>query len=196
MQFASEESASEARPEVLRQSSCWLSPKSHHVGQPKFQFILNRRGVAMAEIAEHVDSHRSPGGFRAIGIFLLFGAAMAAYAGTTLIWRGTVLDKLWALNPRAYEQLAPLGRIVGLAFLLLSAALVAAAAGWFKRRIWGWGLATGVILTQVVGDLFNLLRGDFLRGGIGCVIAGSLLFYLLRPKVRIFFHHRRVSSDR
>ena len=64
-----------------------------------------------------------PRGFTAIGIFLFFGAVMASLAATTLLWRGTPLDRLWALNPIAYKQLAPLGGIVGIFFLVLGAAL-------------------------------------------------------------------------
>jgi hypothetical protein len=72
-------------------------------------------------------------------------------------------------------------------FLLLSAALTAAAVGWFKGRLWGWRLAVGIFAVQVGGDFLNLMRGDFLRGGTGFAIAGALLFYLLRPTVRASF---------
>ena len=91
------------------------------------------------------------------------------------------------MNRLAYVQLAPIGSTVGSLFLLLSAALVAAAAGWFKRRLWGWRLAVGIIAVQVAGDSFNLVRGDFLRGATGFAIACAFLFYLLRPKVRASF---------
>jgi hypothetical protein len=80
-------------------------------------------------------------GFTAIGIFLFFGAIMASLAAITLLWRGTALDRLWALNPIAYKRLAPLGGTVGILFVLLSAALSAAGIGWFRRRLGGWRLA-------------------------------------------------------
>ena len=124
----------------------------------------------------------------AIGVFLAFGACMAALAGTTLVWRGTALDRMWALNPTAYRQLVPLGGIVGPLFLLLSATLAIASVGWFKRRFWGWGLAGIIISTQIAGDSINLVRGDFVRGGTGLAIATALLLYLLRPRVRTTFH--------
>ena len=126
---------------------------------------------------------------------MFFGALMASFAGTTLIWRGSALDRIWALNATAYKQLAPLGRNVGILFLLLSAALAIAGVGWFKRRLWGWRLAVGIILTQILGDLVNFLVGDFLRGGLGLTLAGALLFYILRPEVRSHFGHSRVTSN-
>ena len=126
-------------------------------------------------------------GFTAIGIFLFFGAIMASLAAATLLWRGTALDRLWALNPIAYKQLAPLGRTVGILFLLLSAALTMAGIGWFQRRLWGWRLAVVIIAIQVLGDLVNCVRGDWLRGGTGVIIAGALLLFLFQPRIRARF---------
>lgn len=126
-------------------------------------------------------------GFDAVGIFLFFGAVMASFAATTLLWRDTPLDRVWALNPRAYRQLAPQGHTVGILFLLLGAALTAAGIGWFRRRLWGWRLAIVIVATQVLGDLANCLRGDWLRGGAGFVIASTLLLFLLRGQVRAMF---------
>lgn len=137
-------------------------------------------------------------GLTAIGIFLFFGAVMATLAAATLLWRGTALDRLWALNPTAYKQLAPLGGIVGIFFLVLGMALTTAGIGWFRRRLWGWKLAVVIIATQVLGDVANCLRGDLLRGGTGVIIAGALLLFLLQSKVRATFGlnpHRRQSRN-
>jgi hypothetical protein len=125
--------------------------------------------------------------FTAIGVFLFFGTAMASLAAITLIWRGTVLDRIWVLNPRGSQQLAPFGKLAGISFLVLAAVLALAGVGWFRRRLWGWRLCVAIIVTQVLGDLVNCLRGDFLRGGVGFAIAGALLIYLLRPKIRTCF---------
>jgi hypothetical protein len=130
---------------------------------------------------------RKARGFNAIGIFLFFGAVMAGLAAITLLWRGTPLDRLWVLNQVAYNSLVPMGRAVGILFLLLSGALTTAGIGWFRRRPWGWRLAVVIIATQVVGDLVNCVRGDLLRGGTGVIIAGALLLFLWRPKIRDSF---------
>jgi len=87
----------------------------------------------------------------------------------------------------AYKQLAPLGGTFGILFLLLGAALTTAAIGWFRRRLWGWRLAVAIIATQILGDVVNCVRGDLLRGGTGVIIAGALLLFLLKPKVRATF---------
>jgi len=121
---------------------------------------------------------------------------MALIAATTLLRPGTILDRLWALNAPAYRRLAPLGRVVGIPFLALSAALAVAGTGWFKHRLWGWGLATAIIATQVLGDLVNVFMGNFVRGVVGVTIASALLYYLLRPKVRASFRTSRGPADR
>lgn len=130
-------------------------------------------------------------GLQAMGIFLCFGAVMSCFAGTTLLWHGTILDQAWRLNPNAYRQLALMGPVAGVLFLALAATMVLAAIGWFRRRLWGWRLAVAIVATQVLGDLANFIRGDFLRGGTGFAIAGALLVYLWRPRVRSVFGNPR-----
>ena len=136
---------------------------------------------------DKVVRHEVPRGITAVGAFLFFGAIMASLARATLTWPGTSFDRVWALNPTAHKQLASLGKPIGILFLLLSATLAVAGTGWSKRRLWGWRLAVAVIATQVLGDLVNFFRGDWLRGGVGFSIATALLRYLLRPAVRTVF---------
>jgi hypothetical protein len=157
---------------------CWFNRN----GSPTIRLCL-----ALAYIRDVREIRTKAPGFTAVGIFLLFGALIASLAATTLLWRGTALDRLWALNPIAFKQFAPLGRTVGVLFLLLAAALAAAGIGWFRRRLWGWKLAVVIIATQVLGDVVNCVRGDVLRGGTGVIIAGALLLFLLQPRTRCSF---------
>jgi len=128
-----------------------------------------------------------PRGFSAMGVFLFFGATMAALAAITLLWPGTPLDHAWALNPRAHKELAPLGPPAGAAFLVLAAALALAGTGWFRRRRWAWWLATAIIATQIAGNLVNLVLKRYLEGAVGITIAGALLAYLLSRNIRGVF---------
>ena len=130
---------------------------------------------------------RLPRGMTALGIFLLFGAALASLAGTTLLWRGTVLDRMWAVNPRAYNQLAPYGKTIGIPFLLLGIVLAFSGIGWLKRRVWGWRLAVLIIVTQVLGNFVTALLGGVTKGMVGVIISGALFIYLFRPKVKSAF---------
>ena len=123
----------------------------------------------------------------AFGIFLIFAAVAASYAGVTLLLPGTFLDRAWALNPHAHQQLASFGRIIGIPFLLLAAVLAQAAWGWFRRCLWAWRLAVLIIATQLFGDSINLLTGHLLEGFLGLLIASALLLYLFRPSVRSAF---------
>jgi hypothetical protein len=123
----------------------------------------------------------------AVGVFLLFGAIMASLAGTTLVWQGSALDRIWILTPHAHTELVPFGKAVGIPFLLLAATLALAGMGWFKRRRWGWALAVAVIATQVLGNLVNIWMAHYLEGGLGVVIAGTLLLYLVRADVKSVF---------
>jgi hypothetical protein len=142
----------------------WISVYSQHM-----------RGdhSSSAEAAARGESRRA---MTAIGAFLFFCAIMASLAGATLVWQGTLLDRMWALNAPAYKQLSPFGKAVGIPFLVLSATLMAAGVGWFRRLPWGWGLAVAIIATQVLGDLVSMFMGHFIRGAIGVTIAGALLF--------------------
>ena len=119
---------------------------------------------------------------------------MAGLAGLSLLWRGTVLDRAWMLHPSAYQQLSPMGGKIGILFLILSVALVLSGIGWFRCQRWGWRLAVGIIATQVGGDIINLVRGDWLRGGIGVVVAGALLVYLWMPRIRATFPRRQIQA--
>jgi len=138
---------------------------------------------------------RRPVGFPAIGALLVFGAAMAALAGTSLIWRGGFLEPMWRLNRDAYQKLAPLGAVVGIAFVLLSGMLAAAGIGWFRRRRWGWVLTVIIIATQLLGGVANFLTRDFIGGATGIIMAGALLWYLLQPAVQAFFRSRVGSKE-
>ncbi len=80
-----------------------------------------------------------------------------------------------------------MGREIGILFSVLSITLIFTGIGWAKRRGWGWTLGVIVLLTQVTGDLASADRGEYLRGGAGGLIAGALLFYILRPRVKQVF---------
>jgi hypothetical protein len=130
--------------------------------------------------------HTRPGGFVPVGLFFAFGSTAAAYAAITLLFPGTPLDLLWALNKPGHAGLLGLGRVGALLFVILSATLAATATGWFRRRAWAWVLGIAIISVNAVADAVNVLRGEP-KTAIGVVVAGLLLFYLTRRGVREYF---------
>jgi len=133
------------------------------------------------------EASSPPLGLLGIGAFWIFASCMAALAGTLLIWPGTRLDRLWALNQPAHLALAPIGNLLGPVFYLFSLILMVGAVGWFKQRRWAWRLSVVILSIQIIGDLVNLIRGDVLRGSLGVVVASALLFYIWRSKLRLGF---------
>jgi hypothetical protein len=154
--------------------------------------------MAGETVKENEGAVRSitPMGFSAMGFFLFFGAAMASLAGTTLIWRGTFLDGVWRMNASAYRQLSPYGRTTGILFYALGLMLASAGAGWFLRRFWGWAMAVGIIAVQALGDVANVFLGQFVRGAVGATIAGFVLIFLLRPRMRRVFERLSTPNRR
>jgi hypothetical protein len=137
-----------------------------------------------------MSTHRAgqePRGWLAIGVFLLWGAAMATLAGVTLIFPGTFLDRAWVLNPTGHAGLSALGRWVGFLFPVLGLALALAGIGWLKRRFWGWILAVLLTGGNLLGDAIRLASGAWLQGLVGVVLAGALFFYIVSAKVRNHF---------
>jgi hypothetical protein len=128
-----------------------------------------------------------PAGFTPLGVFFFFGSAMAGYAAITLLKPGTFLDRAWAFNRTAQVQLLSLGRMVVAPFGVLAVVLFIAGVGWLRRRYWGWLLAVSLIAANLAGDVVHLALRDWLRGGVGVVIAGLLLIYMTRPGVRGYF---------
>ena len=117
---------------------------------------------------------------------------MAAYAGITLLYPGTPLDSLWALNKRGHEGLSAFGRLAAIPFVILSPVLALAALGWFRRRHWAWLLGTAIIAVNMAGDVAQIFLGRRWEGATGVIIAGMLLAYMTRRPVRSYFLAKRI----
>ena len=72
----------------------------------------------MSLAAKSVGPNSGPG-LTATGIFLSFSSLMTFLAGTTLVWKGTPLARVWLLNPTANGHLTPFGELASILFLIL-----------------------------------------------------------------------------
>src|SRR3954469_21203797 len=122
-----------------------------------------------------------------IGAFLLFSTAIALSASFTLLFPGTFLDRIWVVNPSAYQELLPFAKVAGAGFLLLAPLVVCVGYGLLRFRRWAWQLGIAGIIANALGDMVNLWRGEVFKGVFGLVIALAILLFLLSPAVRKLF---------
>lgn len=123
-------------------------------------------------------------GVSLIAIFFAIATSILLGVGIALLRPGSMLEVIWKLYPARRALLMPYRMWLGPGFLILAIVMVLASVGCFRRRIWGWWLASAIFVINGLSDAGQLLTGHFLEGGIGVAVAGAILFYLSRPKVR------------
>lgn len=126
-----------------------------------------------------------------VAVFLGLAAAVAFVTGFSLLIPGTGIDRIWALNPRAYAAFGRGGRASGVVLLALCVVAAVSAAGLLQRRRWAWGLALGIFGMNGLGDVISLpITHDWLKAGAGVLVAAAFFALLLRSEVRVFFANR------
>jgi hypothetical protein len=130
---------------------------------------------------------KRPFGITALSLFFAAGAAIAFTSAISLAFRGTPLDAMWRLNPRAYDKLLGLGSWAALLMLVISMNCAAAALGLRRGKRSGRVLAIVLLAINLVGDALNALLGSEPRALVGIPIAGALMAYLFTPRARSYF---------
>ena len=130
---------------------------------------------------------RRPRGITALGIFFAAGFLIALTSSVSLLFPESFLEPMWRLNPRARTAFSSMGAWAPALLVAVSAACAAAAFGLWRGRRWGYRVATGLLIVNLVGDIANVALGTEPRAIVGVPIVAALLFYLSRPGVRAFF---------
>jgi hypothetical protein len=118
-------------------------------------------------------------------------AIVAVVVSAALFTPGSVLDRIWELNPSAHAAFAAHARQI--AVVLLATGIVAAAAGigLLRGSRWAWLLSIALFGINGLGDLAKLvLTREWVRAGSGILIDVLLLFLLLRREVVGWFTRR------
>jgi hypothetical protein len=71
--------------------------------------------------------------------------------------------------------------------ITVSAACGAASFGLWRGRRWGYRVAVGLLVFNLIGDIANVVLGTEPRAIVGIPIVALLLVYLFRPGVRRYF---------
>jgi uncharacterized membrane protein (DUF2068 family) len=124
----------------------------------------------------------------ALSVFFLVGAAMSLTASISLFQPNSFLEPMWRLNIRAHQNLSSLGLWAVVMLSSVSALCAAAAIGLWRGSKWGYWLAIGLMATNLIGDVTNVVLGTEPRAIVGVPIVTAILAYLLLSKtVRHFF---------
>jgi len=128
-----------------------------------------------------------PAGVTALSAFFAFGASMSFTSAVALLFPCGFLEPMWRLNPRARDGFARMGpwAIVLMSCVCVVCALAATVLGRGDR--WGYRLAIGVLVINMLGDAASALSGTEPRAAIGVPIGAALVAYLGTRRVRSFF---------
>lgn len=119
--------------------------------------------------------------------FLIVAAAIAAMASFTMFATGTALDSIWTTKEHAYHQLLQHRLPVGAGFAALAVILALTAAGWARRKRWGWLLAVLILAVNLLSDTASLITSRQPADLLAAAISAAILTWLLTPTTRSYF---------
>lgn len=132
-------------------------------------------------------SPRRPGGVTALALFFLAGSLIALTSSLALLFSAGPLDAMWRLNPPAREAFRTMGPWAVVLLLGVSAACWLSALGLWGLRPWGRWAATALLAVDLAGDTGNAILRHDPRTLVGLPIAGAMIWYLQRLRVRRSF---------
>jgi hypothetical protein len=127
---------------------------------------------------------RRPRLITALSIFFMVGAAISLTASITLLRPNSFLEWMWRLNPRAHQHLSSLGLWAVALLGSVSLFCAAAAIGLWRESRWGYRIAIGLMVINLIGDVTNVVLGTEPRAVVGVPIAAAILIYLIHNRVR------------
>ena len=111
----------------------------------------------------------------ALSIFFMVGAAISFTASLSLLRPNSFLEPMWRLNPRAHENLSSLGFWAVALLSSVSLFCAAAAIGLWQESRWGYRIAIGLMMVNLIGDVTNVVLGIEPRAIAGVPIAAGIL---------------------
>lgn len=119
--------------------------------------------------------------------FLIIAAAIAAMASFTMFATGTALDSIWTTKEQTYHQLLQHRLLVGVGFAALAVILALTAAGWARRKRWGWLLGVLILAVNLLSDTVSLIASRQPADLLAVAIGAAILTWLLTPVTRSYF---------
>ena len=126
---------------------------------------------------------RRPRLITALSIFFMVGAVISLTASISLLRPNSFLQSMWRLNPRAHENLSSLGLWAVALLSSVSLLCAGAAIGLWQESRWGYRIAIGLMMVQLIGNLTNVVLGTEPRAIVGVPIAAGILIYLIHKRL-------------
>jgi hypothetical protein len=113
----------------------------------------------------------------------MIGATISLTASISLLRPNSFLESMWRLNPRAHKNLLSLGLWAVVLLSSVSLLCAGAAIGLWKQSRWGYRIAIGLMVVELIGSLTNVVLGTEPRAIVGVPIAAAILIYLIGKKL-------------
>lgn len=126
-----------------------------------------------------------------LSIFFAAGAMISLVSGISLLFPESFLQPMWKLNPRAEQVFHHVGFWAIVLMFVVSLSCVLAAYGLWLGRLWGYHLAIGLLLVNLIGDIYNFASGTEPRAVIGIPIVLLVLASIMTSRIRAFFHNKK-----
>lgn len=129
-----------------------------------------------------------PFGVFALIVLFTVGAVASFVSAVSLTFPGSFLELIWQLNPRAREGFDRIGFWAILLMAIVCVACIFTTIGLWLRRRWGYWCAVVMLVTNLAGDLINVISGAEPRAMVGVPIVLTILAYLARKQTRDYFN--------
>ncbi|HEX8995364.1 MAG TPA: hypothetical protein VF812_04995 [Ktedonobacterales bacterium] len=122
----------------------------------------------------------------------IISGVTGALIGGFAVLAGTLLDVQAPVGRFSAEGASGLALVfIGLAFAIAGVAQIIFGVGLWRLRGWAWTLGVLLQSLTLLGALGGLFTGAFtVQSIISIAVSGTILFYLLSPRVRKLFGRR------
>ena len=139
------------------------------------------------------ENDKRPRSITALAIFFGIATVISFTSFVSLLVPGSPLEPMWRLNPKARDAFERMGRVAPALLAAVCMACGLAAMGLWNRKPWGYRLAVGLLIVNLVGDIGNVLLGVEPRAIVGVPIVAGLLVFLARKQVRSYFRGNQAA---
>ncbi len=123
----------------------------------------------------------------ALSIFFAAGTIISSISAISLLFPKSFLQPMWKLNPRALEAFHHIGFWAIVLMFVVSISCGLAAYGLWFGKLWGYRIAIGMLITNLIGDIYNFGSGIEPRAFIGIPIVILILFFIMKPEIKEYF---------